>query len=225
MSTKLILVAFSLIGCLALISSKFLKKSVLSEEMFSVNLKCSIPGLALSIAEFQVAQEDKVISIVDIEKTFKESGIENNQETNPTNVKFINLVFNKKTNKIGIFWQNTKNEVFVERPAKEIVEMVTSCAIWLRDFMHIAKSIGNATSSPLENDEDKFGNAKFSYDDKNKEVIYGFIFQDENLTAITQQRTKEASLLSNLIAFAENAKSIGDSEFLPIPEGIHWEEE
>lgn len=224
MSKKIILITLSLISLLALMSCAFPKASVLSEEKFSLNLKCSIPMLGVSFAEFQVSQNKEVIALVDVDKTFKEFGIENNQETNPSNAAYLNLVYKKDINKIGLFWQNTKNEVFVSQPENNLGEMTTACAIWLKDFMTIAKSFENASSASLEKDEGKFGNSKFNFEDKEKQIVFGYIFQDENLTAITQIRPPLYGLLANLIAFAGKARKIEDADFVVIPEGIEYQD-
>jgi len=221
---KIIFITISLIILFSNINSTFLKRSILEEPMLSFDAKCSIPMLGTTLAEIQINQDSHVIAIVDIEKNFKEMGIENNEETNPSKTKSINIIYKKDLNKLGLFWQNTNGEVFVTRPDYQLTEIITSCAVWMKDFIKIVKHFAYSSPSPLEKDEDQFGNSKYTFENSEEEVEYGYIFQDEKLTALTQVRPPQYALLANLIAFVENSKAIIESDFVIIPEGIQYEE-
>jgi hypothetical protein len=201
-------------------------KSILTEQMFIFNARCYIPMLGQTRAEFEINQNSHALIKVDIDKNLKDMGLPNDTTTNPENVKFIFLDYNKEINKFGVFWSNTKDEIVLTHPARMISELVTSCSLWLKDIMKISKDFELSVSSPLEKDEARFGNNKFTYKSTEEEVTYGYIFQDEKLTALTQVRPPSAGLLANLIAFVDDSKVVSsENELTPIPEGIIYEDQ
>ena len=218
---------FKLICLVVLISltqSQLRKESILTEEKFSLDLKCAIPLLGVTIAEFQVDKLSKVILLADIQKNFDELGVENNEETNPERIKSLNGVFLKETSKVGVFWSNRDDQVSVTRPQNQMTEILISCALWIKDFIKIADGFRFSQPAELVKDEAKIGNKKFSYENTAERVRYEYIFQDEQLKAITQIRAPDAGLLANLIVFVNSSKILNKEEFVNVPEGVEYED-
>jgi hypothetical protein len=197
--------------------------SVLDESMFSLDVNCSIPMLGQNIAEIQVDKYGRVVALSDIQKNFDLNGIENNEKTNPLKIKSINLVLLVESGKIGIFWTNINDEVFVTKDIGQLNEFLGPCGLWIKEMIFLSEDYKSAQPTELVKDENKFGNKKFAFDDNLREVRYEYIFQDDKLTALTQIR-KDASLLSNLIAFVSSSRALDKKEFVVIPEGIQYED-
>jgi hypothetical protein len=204
-------------------SANLRKESVLDQPLFSVDVKCSIPMLGLSSAEIQVDKSGRVVALADIQKNFDLHGIENNEKTNPKKIKSINMVMLVESGKIGVFWTNVNDEVFVTREIRQLSELLGPCAVWVKEMVFLSDDFKSAQPADLVKDESKFGNKKLAFDDSLRKVRYEYIFQDDNLTALTQIR-KDASLLSNLIAFVNSSKVLSEKEFVVIPEGIQYED-
>jgi hypothetical protein len=179
--------------------------------------------LGQTVAEFQINKNSHVLGIVDIAKNFELYGIPNNSETNPDHIKSINIIYKVDLNKLGVFWHNTKGEVFVTQPANDSMEFISPCAIWLKDLIKITDNYERSSSVPLIKDEDTFANKKYSYKDSDAKVEYGYLFQDENLTGLTQIRTG-SGLLDSIIALVESSRSIEIEDMMIIPDGIEYDE-
>jgi hypothetical protein len=199
------------------------QKSILDESMFSLDVKCSLPMLGEGLSEIQVDKYGRVVALSDIQKNFDLMGIENNEKSNPLKIKSINLVLLVESQKIGVFWTNINDEVFVTKEIGQLNELLGPCGLWIKEMIFLSEDFKSAQPADLIKDESKIGNKKFAFDDNLREVRYEYIFQDENLTALTQIR-KDASLLSNLIAFVSSARVLEKKEFVTIPEGIQYED-
>lgn len=223
MSFQLILTYLYFLSLFSMLNSKFIPSSILSLDTFSINAKCVLPMLGQTLAEFQINKNSYVLGIVDIAKNFELYGIPNNSETNPDHIKNINMIYRSDLNKLGMFWQNTKEEVFVTPPAhNDVMEFVSPCAIWMKDLIQISDDFERSSTTPMIKDEAKFANKKYSYKDIRAEVEYCYLFQDENLSALTQIR-HSSGLLDNIIAFVESSRSMEIENMTKIPEGINYD--
>jgi len=224
MFKKLRLICLTFLFINYFLNAKFLQQSILSHDTFSLELKCVLPMLGSSLAEFEVSKNTHVLAKFDIEKNFKDYGIPFNSQTNPENIKFIFVVYRLDLTKAGLFWSNTNGETFLTKPSSDFVEIITSCGLWIKDITKISNDFDNSKSAPLTRGEDKFGNKKFSFKNTVEDVEYGYIFQDDNLTALTQIRDPGAGLLANIIAFVNSSKVLEFKEMMPIPEGVVYDE-
>jgi hypothetical protein len=221
--SKYVLLALSVLNLVVLASANLRRESILDQQIFSLDVKCSIPMLGLSVAEIQVDKSGRVVALADIQKNFDLHGIENNEKTNPNKIKSINMVMLVESGKVGVFWTNLNDEVFVTRPVRQLDQLLGPCGIWLKEMITLSDDFKSAQPAELVKDESKFGNNKLAFDDDMRKVRYEYIFQDDNLSALTQIR-KDASLLSNLIAFVNSSKVLNEKEFVAIPDGIQYED-
>jgi len=212
-----------IIMCTA-INAKFLQSSILSEDFFNLSSKCVMPMLGETLAEFQISKNSHVTAIIDIQKNFDALGVPNSKDTNPENVKSIMIVYKLDLQKAGLFWIDNDDKQMFTPPTSGIMEIATSCSIWLKDIINISNKYENASAAPLVKDEATFGNNKYVYHDLKEQVEYGYIFQDSKLTALTQIRDPGFGLLANLIAFIEESKVLNAQDLIPIPEGIKYEQ-
>jgi hypothetical protein len=224
MSKQLTLVTLLVIIMCTANNAKFLQSSILSEDYFNLSSKCVMPMLAETLADFQISKKSHVTAIIDIQKNFDAMGVPNNKDTNPENVKSIMVVYRLDLQKVGLFWIDNNDKQILTPPTSGIMEISTACIIWLKDIVNISNKYEISSDAPLVKDEATFGNHKYTYHDQKEQIEYGYIFQDSKLTALTQVRDPDFGLLANLIAFIEESKVLKAQDFIPIPEGIKYQE-
>jgi hypothetical protein len=216
-------VLLSFILLFSVINAKLRTESILNEQMFSLDLKCSIPMLGVSLQEFQIDKKGMVISVFEVKKNFEALGVEDNDQTNPQRIKSMDLVYLQEPSKIGVFWSNKDDQILVSKPDNRFTEILTPCAIWIKDIIKITQAFTSAKPSELVKDEAKFGNKKFAFENTAEKVRYEYIFQDDQLKAITQIRPG-GDLMSNLIVFVNSYKILKKDEFSQIPPGVQFDD-
>jgi hypothetical protein len=219
----IILTLITIISLVNKAKANLRKESILNEQMFSLELKCVIPMLGQSISVFQIDKQGTVINISDWKKTLDEYGLPDNIETNPINLKYINIVYLQDQSKIGVFWEDKSGNINLNIPDNKYTEIMAPCSIWMRDIIKLSNVYKLAQPSELDEAEKKIGNKKLTFDDTQEKVIYSYIFQDDNLKAITQKRGGD--ILTNFVAFVNSYRTLNKDEFKVIPPGIKYQDE
>jgi len=186
---------------------------------FSINLKCVMPMLGQSKAEFEIHQPEVVLMTYDVIKNLSDMGV----PVDPKNdVKYCHLVYNKTKNQQAAYVTKTNNEVVTSNFNKQYFELTMSSGMWITEILDIIESYPKATETTISGDDGNIGDSKFIYK-KSEDLTYNFMKKDGFLTGIAMKRPDNFGLLAFLPAFVEANKVLNEMEITKIPKNLTWE--